>query len=56
MTETLEILKSKRDDKGRWLLDIIYDEEPIAESDAEEGKPSYWNTLRAMKVLEIYSN
>lgn len=56
MAETLAILESKRDNNGKWAIDIIYDEEPIAESEAEEDKPSYWNTLRAMRVLEYFSD
>jgi hypothetical protein len=55
MAEAIEVVKSKRDRKGRWPLDIRYEEELVAELDVEEGQPSYWNTLRSMRVLVWYS-
>jgi hypothetical protein len=59
--EAIGIVESKRDDTGRWLLENrhgpMYPNVPVAEGevhfeiDEGEGKPSRWNTLRAMRVL-----
>jgi hypothetical protein len=56
MAEAIEIIQSKRKPDGRWPLGIVHEKEPIAELDTVEGSPSYWNTLRAMRVLEWYSS
>lgn len=51
MSEAVEIIKSRRQADGRWLLDRAYDEAltvPLGES---VGQPSRWNTLRALRVL-----
>jgi hypothetical protein len=55
MAEAIEIIKSKRDTKGRWALGAVHPNEVIAEPGVTEGKPSRWNTLRAMRVLAWYS-
>jgi hypothetical protein len=47
----LDVVESRRHADGRWLLDDTHDEAlafPFAES---VGKPSRWNTLRALRVL-----
>jgi hypothetical protein len=50
MAEVVEIVRSKQQPDGRWLLDRIhpgavhFDLEPV-------GEPSRWNTLRALRVL-----
>jgi hypothetical protein len=50
MAEAVEIVRSKRQDDGRWLLDRIYPGRVWF--DVEEfGAPSRWNTLRALRVL-----
>jgi hypothetical protein len=54
LAEAVQILESKRQPDGRWLLDRCYDEAlpfPISES---VGEPSRWNTLRALRVLRWY--
>ncbi len=53
--EAIEIITSKRDPSGRWALGIVHPEEVVAEMGAAEGRPSRWNTLRAMRVLNWYS-
>ena len=52
--EALQLVESSRQADGRWLLDNSYDEAlafPFGES---VGKPSRWNTLRALRVLRWY--
>jgi len=53
--EAIELVASKRDNDGRWLLEIEYPGEMPVEMDEGEGHPSRWNTLRALRVLKWYS-
>lgn len=55
LTEAIDLVVSKRDEEGRWPLELQYPGRmPVQLSDSE-GKPSRWNTLRAMRVLDWYS-
>jgi hypothetical protein len=55
MADAIDLVESKRGGDGRWLLDVQYlGVMPIAIDDSE-GKPSRWNTLRALRVLNWYS-
>lgn len=50
-SEALQIVESRRQPDGRWLLDQSYADSlalPFAE---RVGEPSRWNTLRALRVL-----
>lgn len=48
--EAVEIVRSKRQADGRWLLDRVHSGR--VHFDLEEaGAPSRWNTLRALRVL-----
>jgi hypothetical protein len=51
MAEAIELVASKRDGDGRWLLDSRYPGVMPIETDDGEGRPSRWNTLRALRVL-----
>jgi hypothetical protein len=55
MAEAIELVKSKRDVDGRWLLENVHPDLLDAEPGAAEGRPSRWNTLRALRVLDRYS-
>jgi hypothetical protein len=55
MAEAIALVESKRDEDGRWLLEVRYPGEMLVETDEGEGKPSRWNTLRALRVLHWYS-
>jgi hypothetical protein len=49
--DAVHVVESKQQADGRWLLDDAHDEAlafPFGES---VGKPSRWNTLRALRVL-----
>ncbi len=54
MSEAIELVASKRDGDGRWLLDTRYPGVMPIETDEGEGRPSRWNTLRALRVLRWY--
>jgi hypothetical protein len=59
LEEALELVRSKRDEDGRWLLENPHDSEMVTarvrdlgfDMDEGEGRPSRWNTLRALRVL-----
>ena len=50
MEEALELVRSKRQADGRWLLDRIHPGRVHFDLE-ESGSPSRWNTLRALRVL-----
>jgi len=54
VAEAIDLVASKRDRDGRWLLENVHPDELQAERDAGEGRPSRWNTLRALRVLRWY--
>ena len=51
VAEAIDLVASKRDDQGRWSLEIQYPGKMPVETDEGEGRPSRWNTLRALRVL-----
>jgi hypothetical protein len=55
VAEAIDLVASKRDDDGRWPLEVRYPGEMPVEMDEGEGRPSRWNTLRALRVLNWYS-
>ncbi len=55
MAEAIELVASKCDGDGRWLLETRYPGVMPVEIDEGEGRPSRWNTLRALRVLDWYS-
>jgi hypothetical protein len=55
LAEAIELVESKRDADGRWPLEHQHPGTMAVEVDEGEGRPSRWNTLRALRVLEWYS-
>jgi len=55
MAEANDLVASKRDADGRWPLENVHPDELDAEPGTAEGRPSRWNTLRALRVLDWYS-
>jgi hypothetical protein len=58
VAEAIELVESKRDGDGRWPLENQHPGTMAVEVDAVdagEGRPSRWNTLRALRVLDWYS-
>ena len=54
VAEAIELVVSKRDGDGRWPLETRYLGVMPVETDEGEGRPSRWNTLRALRVLRWY--
>ena len=55
VAEAIDLVASKRDDEGRWPVETRYPGKMPVETDEGEGRPSRWNTLRALRVLDWYS-
>ncbi len=51
MAEAVEVVRSKRQPDGRWLLERIHPGEVHVHLEPDVGAPSRWNTLRALRVL-----
>lgn len=56
LAEAIDIVRSKRDSAGRWPLENVHPGAVHFEMDEAEGKPSRWNTLRAMRVLRWFEH
>jgi hypothetical protein len=52
--EAVDLVKSKQDDQGRWQLENTHPGRVHFEMEDGDGRPSRWNTLRAMRVLDWY--
>jgi hypothetical protein len=55
VAEAIALVESKSDGDGRWPLEYRYPGTMAVELDEGEGRPSRWNTLRALRVLDWYS-
>ena len=54
--EAIEIVIKRRHQNGRWPLNLIHAERIPVQMEAGPGKASRWNTLRALRVLDWWSN
>jgi hypothetical protein len=54
MAEAIELVEGKRGADGRWLLENTHPGAVHFELEDGDGRPSRWNTLRAMRVLDWY--
>jgi len=54
--EAIDLVTSKRASDGRWPLENPHPGAVYFDMDEGEGKPSRWNTLRAMRVLDCYEH
>jgi len=52
MAEAVEVVRSKRQPDGRWLLDRLHPGRVHFDLEGGTGTPSRWNTLRALRVLD----
>jgi hypothetical protein len=52
--EAMELLRSKQQTDGRWLLENTHPGPVHFALEDGDGRPSRWNTLRAMRVLRWY--
>jgi hypothetical protein len=51
LSEALELVRSKRQPDGTWLLENTYAGAVHFVMEDGDGRPGRWNTLRAMRVL-----
>jgi hypothetical protein len=54
MAEAIELVEGKCGADGRWLLENTHPGAVHFELEDGDGRPSRWNTLRAMRVLDWY--
>lgn len=55
IAEAIGIVESHRRHDGRWPLQNVHAGEAHLQMDDGEGRPSRWNTLRAMRVLDWFA-
>jgi len=53
--EAIDLIEKKRGEDGRWSLENPHADQLDVDMGEEEGKPSRWNTLRAMRVLRWFA-
>jgi hypothetical protein len=51
LEQAVDLVRSKRQDDGRWLLENTHPGPAHIRYDDRDGRPSRWNTLRAGRVL-----
>jgi len=54
--EAIDLVKTKRGEDGRWPLENPHPGAVYFDMDDGASKPSRWNTLRAMRVLDWYEH
>jgi hypothetical protein len=52
IAEAIEVVERNRDPDGRWPLQNVHEGDSHIQMDDGDGKPSRWNTLHAMRVLD----
>lgn len=55
VADAIDLVVARRSADGTWPLDTQYPGTMPVTTDAGEGRPSRWNTLRARRVLDWYS-
>jgi len=55
VAEAIELVASKRASDGRWPLETRYPGVMPVEMDEGQGRPNRWITLRALRVIDWYS-
>ncbi len=55
MAEAIGVVEDDRDPDGRWPLGNVYPGETHLQMEDGEGRPSRWNTLRALRVLDWFA-
>ena len=54
MDEAIDLLRSKQQPDGAWLLENTHPGKVHFALEDGDGRPSRWNTLRALRVLSWY--
>jgi hypothetical protein len=55
LAEAIGVLRSKRQPDGTWLLENTHSGRIHFAMEEGDGRPSRWNTLRALRVLQWYA-
>jgi hypothetical protein len=55
VSEAVEIVRERRQDDGRWLLDVRHRDTLHTEMAGTVGAPNRWITLLALRVLDWYA-
>jgi hypothetical protein len=55
VAEAIELVVKKQNQNGRWPRENIHDDPIGLDMEGASGTDSYWNTLRALRVLAWYS-
>ena len=55
VVEAIGVVQRDRDPDGRWVLQNVYPGQAHFQMEDGEGKPSRWITLRAMRVLDWFT-
>ncbi len=55
VAQAIKIVEGQRGSDGRWSLHNVHGGESHLEMEPDEGQPSRWNTLRALRVLEWFA-
>ena len=56
ITEAIQLLRSKQQPDGTWLLENTHPGKVHFTLEDGDGRPSRWNTLRALRVLRWYDS
>jgi hypothetical protein len=56
MAEAVGVLRSRRQADGTWLLENTHPGRIHFPMEDGDGRPSRWNTLRALRVLRWYGD
>lgn len=56
LEEAIALLRSKQQPDGTWLLENTHPGEVHFALEEGDGRPSRWNTLRALRVLQWHEN
>ena len=56
IAEAIGVMEANRDPDGRCPLQNVHEGEAHFQMEDGEGKPSRWNTLRAMRVLDWFAH
>ena len=51
LAEAIDLVRHKRGEDDRWDLEHTHEGQGFVTMDDGDGRPSRWNTLRAMRVL-----
>jgi len=54
VAEAVQLVRDRRQVDGTWLLENTHPGETQFEFEDGDGRPSRWNTLRALRVLDWY--